>query len=79
MHRIDVIIHLSRLRDHSRKTMEITEVIGYKNGEIELNPLYVFEEDENSTLEKVSGSLNRTENKMKNDFKLILAGYRGVF
>ena len=45
---IDIIIHLSRLRDHSRKTMEITEVIGYENGEIILNPLYRFEEDENT-------------------------------
>ena len=72
---VDVIIHLSRLRDKSRKTMEITEVVGYENGQIVLNPLYVFEEDENSTLEKVSGSLVRTENKMQNDFKLRLAGY----
>lgn len=73
---IDIIIHLSRLRDKSRKTMEITEVVGYENGEIILNPLYVFEEDENSTLEKVSGSLNRTKNKMMNDFKLRLSGIR---
>ena len=73
---IDIIIHLSRLRDKSRKTMEITEVVGYENGEIILNPLYVFEEDENSTLEKVSGSLNRTKNKMMNDFKLKLSGIR---
>jgi len=73
---VDIIIHLSRLRDKSRKTMEITEVVGYENGKIILNPLYVFEEDENSTLEKVSGSLNRTGNPMKNDFKLKLAGVR---
>jgi pilus assembly protein CpaF len=71
---IDIIVHLSRLRDHSRKTMEITEVVGCTNGQIELNPLYVFEEDENSTLEKVSGSLIRTENPLKNNFKLRLAG-----
>lgn len=71
---IDIIVHLSRLRDHSRKTMEITEVIGYENGEIILNPLYRFEEDENSTMEKVSGSLKRTDNPLKNDFKLRLAG-----
>ena len=44
---IDIIIHLARLRDKSRKTMEITEVVGYENGKILLNPLYVFEEDEN--------------------------------
>ena len=46
----------------------------YENGEIILNPLYRFEEDENSTLEKVSGTLKRTENPLQNDFKLRLAG-----
>ncbi len=71
---VDIIIHLSRLRDKSRKTMEITEIVGYKDGKILLNPLYQFVEDENSTLEKVSGSLKRTENKMQNTFKLQLAG-----
>ncbi len=73
---VDIIIHLSRLRDKSRKTMEITEIAGYENGKIILNPLYVFEEDENSTLSKVSGSLKRTGNKMVNDFKLKLAGIK---
>ncbi|MCI9349690.1 MAG: CpaF family protein [Oscillibacter sp.] len=73
---VDVIIHLSRLRDKSRKTMEITEVVGFENGQILLNPIYRFEEDEKSTLEKVSGSLRRTKNPMKNIFKLQLAGIR---
>lgn len=73
---VDIIIHLSRLRDKTRKTVEITEVVGYENGQIILNPLYKFVEDENSTLEKVSGSLKRTENKMKNDFKLRLSGIK---
>ena len=72
---VDIIIHLSRLRDKSRKTMEITEVVGYENGKIILNPLYVFEEDEYSTMEKVSGHLNRTTNKMQNTFKLRLYGF----
>ena len=76
---VDIIIHLSRLRDKSRKTMEICEVVGYENGEIVLNPLYVFVEDENSTLEKVSGKLERTDNPLKNDFKLKLSGYRSAF
>lgn len=76
---VDIIIHLSRLRDKSRKTMEITEVVGYENGKVILNPLYVFEEDENSTLEKVSGTLRRTENKMKNTFKLQLSGVKEEF
>lgn len=71
---VDIIIHLSRLRDKSRRTMEITEVVGYENGKIVLNPLYIFEEDENSTLHKVSGTLKRTENKMENTLKLRMAG-----
>ena len=56
--------------------MEITEVVGYQNGEIILNPLYVFEEDEKSTIDKVSGSLKRTDKKLKNDFKLRLSGLK---
>lgn len=79
---VDIIIHLSRLRDKSRKTMEICEIVGYEPGtannpgRIVLNPLYVFEEDENSTLEKVSGSLKRTRNPMQNVFKLQLSGIK---
>ncbi len=71
---VDYIIHLSRLRDFSRKCMEITEVVGYKNGKIELNPIYKFEEDETSTVKKVSGRLHRTENRIINQDKFILAG-----
>ncbi len=71
---VDIIIHLARLRDKSRRTVEITEVLGYEDGQIKLNPLYVFEEDENSTLEKVSGSLKRTENPLINDYKLKISG-----
>ena len=47
---------------------------GYENGQIQLNPLYVFEEDENSTLERVSGSLKRTKNPLVNQLKLRIAG-----
>ena len=72
---VDIIIHLSRLRDKSRKTMEITEVVGYENGKVILNPLYKFEEDEKSTLDKVSGKLVRTDKKMLNTQKLKLSGY----
>lgn len=75
---VDIIIHLSRLRDHSRKTMEISEVMGLKDGEIELNPLYVFEESEESTMDKVVGELKRTKNPLKNTFKLKLMGYKGA-
>ncbi len=71
---VDIIIHLSRMRDKTRKTVAITEVVKYENGKIVLNPLYEFTEDENSTVEKVSGTLKRTDNEMVNTFKLRLAG-----
>ncbi len=47
---------------------------GIRNGEIVLNPLFKFEEDENTTLKKVSGSLKRTSNKMKHPDKFINSG-----
>ena len=75
---LDILVHLSRLRDKSRRTMEISEVLGYEGGEILLNPLYKFVEDEKSSLEKVSGSLLRTENPFRNDYKLRLMGYKGT-
>jgi pilus assembly protein CpaF len=57
--------------------MEITEVVGYKDGQIILNPLYKFEEDpEKSTLDKVVGQLKRTNNPLVKDFKLKLSGIR---
>lgn len=75
---LDIIVHLSRMRDKSRKTMEITEVVGYENGKIILNPLYVFVEDDKTTMEKVSGTLSRTSNPLKNKSKLELMGYKEV-
>ena len=73
---LDIVIHLSRLRDHSRKTMEISEVIGIdERGNIKLNPLFQFKEDKKrSTMDHVVGSLQRTENPMVKTDKLELAG-----
>lgn len=41
---IDIMVHLGRLRDRSRKVLEITEVLGYENGEILLQTLFRFQE-----------------------------------
>lgn len=73
---VDIIIHLSRMRDKSRKTVEIVEITGYDNAtkEICTNPLFVFEENEHSRKDKVVGSLVRTRNKMVNIQKLLHAG-----
>lgn len=75
---VDIIIHLSRLRDKTRRTMEISEITGYEDGEIKVNSLYQFEEDEKSTLERVSGKLVRTKNPLINDYKLRISGIREV-
>lgn len=72
---VDIMIHLSRLRDKSRKVMEITEIAGYENGKFLLNPLYEFVEDkERSTKDKVCGGLQRTENPLVHTIKLENAG-----
>ena len=42
---IDLLIHLGRLRDRSRKVLEVVEVLGFDQGEIQLNPLYQWEEE----------------------------------
>ena len=41
---LDILIHLSRMPDRSRKVLEIAEILPVKGDEIELNPLYEFEE-----------------------------------
>lgn len=43
---IDILIHLGRLRDKSRRVLQIVEVGDYVDGVIRLNPLFCFREDE---------------------------------
>ena len=56
---IDIIVHLGRLRDKSRKVLEIVEVQGYENGKIVLNPLYRFEEEGETGGGKILGALKK--------------------
>lgn len=71
---IDIMVHLSRLRDRTRRVMEISEMGGVKDGEIVLNPLYVFQEQEGGDPLQVQGCLARTGNGLANGFKLKMAG-----
>ncbi len=77
---IDIMVHLGRLRDGSRKVLEISEVVGMNEGDIELNPLYVFKEDEdiveNGDGIAVVGELKRTANPLVKRGKLKRAGIR---
>ena len=70
---VDIIIHLGRLRDHSRKVLEIMEVAGYVDGEIILSPLYVFIEEGSDEKGRVVGKLVKQENLIHRE-KLINAG-----
>ncbi len=70
---VDVIVHLGRIRDKSRRVLEITEVIGCENGEIRLNPLYQFEELGESSDGKVIGRLRR-RGELLHEGKLKAAG-----
>ncbi|MGI6588679.1 MAG: CpaF family protein [Peptococcia bacterium] len=71
---LDVIIHLGRLRDKSRRVLEISEVKGYEAGEIKLNPLFVFQEEGEMFGEKVEGVLKRTKNPLIHTLKFKMSG-----
>lgn len=70
---IDIIVHLGRLRDRSRKVLEIVEVLDCEEDHIRLNPLYLFEETGEDEEGKVRGSLVRKGGLM-HDHKLKAAG-----
>jgi pilus assembly protein CpaF len=70
---IDVFVHLSRLRDRSRRVMEISEVAGLKDGEVVLNPLYEFQES-GEREGRVQGGLVSSGNPIMHPAKLRMAG-----
>lgn len=72
---IDIIVHLGRLRDKSRKVLEIVEVKGYEDGEIQLSPLYRFEEEGETADGKLRGVL-RKKGELDYVEKLQAAGLR---
>lgn len=56
---LDIIVHLGRLRDKSRRVLEVAEVLGYEEGKIQLQTLYRFEEESEDSEGRIIGSLNR--------------------
>ena len=72
---IDIIVHLGRLRDKSRKVLEIAEVLGYMDGEIKLQSLYRFIEEGENSEGKIIGKFER-ENTFVHTEKLRAAGIR---
>ena len=75
---VDIMVHVARLRDKSRKVTAIEEVDRYENGEIILNSLYRFQEHEkggekNEASRRVEGGLEKT-GELRHREKLRMAG-----
>ncbi len=70
---IDILVHLGRLRDKSRKVLSVEEITGCENGSVIRNVLYRFQETGVKN-KKVIGKWVK-ENEMKNREKLLAAGY----
>lgn len=75
---VDIMVHVARLRDKSRKVTAIEEVDRYENGEIILNSLYRFQKHEkggekNEASRRVEGSLEKT-GELRHREKLRMAG-----
>ena len=70
---LDIIIHLGRLRDKSRRVLQIEEILGFNDGRILTKTLYEFRE-EGMNDEKVKGCLVKVGD-IENKGKLLAAGY----
>ena len=70
---VDIIVHLGRLRDHTRKVLEIVEIVGFEDGEIITSPLFTFEEEGEDEEGKIKGSLKKTGDLLHKE-KLKAAG-----
>lgn len=71
---IDILVHLGRLRDKSRKVLQIVEIVDYKDGEIRLNTLFEYEETGENEEGKVVGTLQKKA-ELTHKEKLLAAGF----
>ena len=72
---VDLIVHLGRLRDKSRKVLEITEIKGIKQEKIILNPLYIFREISEKKSGYIEGKLEKV-GKLIHTYKMENAGIK---
>ncbi len=63
---VDILVHLGRLSDRSRKLLEVSEVTGMANGEVEISPIFRYSEDGTKKWEKTG--------RLVNSRKLSMAG-----
>ncbi|MBE5953743.1 MAG: CpaF family protein [Lachnospiraceae bacterium] len=76
-HAVDIVIHLGRLRDKSRKVLNVSEVLGVENGQVVLNTLYEFVETGERD-GKIQGNLRKV-NQLLNVDKLIRWNMRELY
>ena len=72
---IDIIVQLGRLRDKSRRVLEISEIDSFTDGEIMLNSLYHFEESGVDEDGRILGQLVKT-GTLRHAQKLCAAGLK---
>ena len=70
---LDLVVHLGRLRDRSRKLLEICEVLGVENDQVCLSTLFVFEEEGENEDGRIKGKWVR-RNELRHRFKMEAAG-----
>ena len=73
---IDIIVHLGRMRDKTRKVLKIVDVLGYEAGEIQLNTLFEFQERE-VVNGRIEGEWVKVHEMEKRE-KLLAAGYTEI-
>ena len=61
---VDIIVHISRMRDKSRRVEEIREIVGFEENVIKTHVLYTFEEETADGEDKVVGRLQKKGNLM---------------
>lgn len=71
---LDIIIHLGRIRDKTRKVLEIAEIVGMEGDRIKLQTLFEFVEEGEDKDGRVKGSLCRREKGLIHTEKLQRAG-----
>jgi len=72
---IDILVHLTRLRDRSRRVQGIYEVTGMRDGEVTIQPLFEFRE-EGMDGGRIIGRLHKSEYSLENRDKLEVRGGR---
>ena len=71
---IEIIVHLGRLRDKSRRVLQIVEVLQVENGTIVTQPLFEFVEEGEDARGRVLGTLQPTKYCLQQTEKLQRAG-----